>query len=125
MMLDFFNRIFECQHEKVFPDSEGAYCPDCGLYVENKWFLVRCSCCSVKRTAISKFNIVKPTTNYCPNCGSDEFYLEQIDNINFVDVYFAVHKKVTVPTPEVVSKSQVWVNEKENTPQKFLGVLRV
>lgn len=125
MMLDLFNQIFECRHERVSPDSDGAYCPDCGVYVENKWFIARCSCCNIKRTAVSKLNMVRPTTNYCPNCGSNDFYLEAIDNINFVDVHFAVHKKVVAPAPEIVSRSQIWVNEKENTPQKFLGILQV
>ena len=31
----------ECTHDKISPDKSGQYCPDCGKYVENKWFLVK------------------------------------------------------------------------------------
>lgn len=123
MIINFFNTITECQHEKVVADSEGAYCPDCGAYVENKWYLARCSCCNIKRVSYSKFNKVKPASKYCPNCGSKGFYLEEIKNINFIDVHFAVLKKEASSGIEPALRSQIWVDEKENTPLKFIGLI--
>lgn len=125
MLVNLFKAIKECQHYNVSPDVEKAYCPDCGTFVENKWYLTRCSCCNIKRVSYSSFNTMKPISKYCPNCGSKEFYLEELDNINFVDVNFAVLKKVVSADSNFTSRSQVWVDEKENQPQKLLGILGV
>ncbi len=125
MIINLFKTIKECKHPKVSSDTEKAYCPDCGAYVENKWFLTRCRCCNIKRVSYSFFNNVRPTSKFCPNCGSSEYYLEELDNINFVDVNFAVLKKVESTNQILFSKSQIWVDEKESMPQKMLGILGV
>ncbi len=125
MIINLFKTIKDCRHEKISSDVEKAYCPDCGMYVENKWYLARCSCCNIKRASYSSFNNIKPTSVYCPNCGTKEYYLEELHNINFIDINFAVVKKVEVAGQNVFSRSQVWVDEKESMPQKLLGILGV
>ena len=37
-----------CRHDKIRPDVDRAYCPDCGKLIKNEWFITRCSCCGVK-----------------------------------------------------------------------------
>ena len=116
-------KTIECQHDKIPPECENTYCPDCGVYVENKWYLARCSCCNIKRVSSLNLNNVKPISKYCPNCGSKGYYLEEIQNINFIDANYAVLKKVASLGSEPASRSQIWVDEKENVPLKFLGVI--
>lgn len=123
MILNLFRTIRECQHNNVSPDVERAYCPDCGTFVQNKWYLTRCSCCNIKRVSYSNFNMVRPISKFCPNCGSKDFYLEELDHINFIDVNFAVVKKVETLNQAVSGRSQIWVDEKENQPQKLLGLM--
>ena len=49
-----FMRIFlpsmstKCNHDKIRPDVEQGYCPDCGKLIKNEWFVTRCSCCGDK-----------------------------------------------------------------------------
>lgn len=123
MIINLFKKIKECRHENISADVEKAYCPDCGAYVENKWYLSRCSCCSVKRVSYTSFNKIKPVEKYCPNCGSKEYYLEEIENINFIDINFAVMRKETIDTPQTSFRSQIWVDNKENEPQRLLGLM--
>lgn len=123
MIIKLLNSLKECTHEKVSVNTESAYCPDCGAYVENKWYLARCSCCNIKRVSYLHLNKIQPESRYCPNCGCEKYYLEEISNINFIDVNFAVVKKVAKGNFEENSISQIWVNEKENSPLRFLGLL--
>lgn len=123
MILNLFKTIRECRHDNVSPDVEKAYCPDCGMFVENKWYLTRCSCCNIKRVSYSNFNMIRPVSKFCPNCGSKEYYMEELDHINFIDVNFAVIKKVEATKQGASARSQIWVDEKENQPQKLLGVI--
>lgn len=122
MIINWINSLRECHHDKLTPDMECGYCPDCGEFIEMKWYMTRCSCCNLKRKSYSNFNdVIKPSEKYCPNCGSSEFYLEEIDDINFVDINFAVLKKIKVDSKIHNFRNQLWVDEKENEPQKLLG----
>ena len=113
-----FNSKKECQHLKVSPDKDASYCPDCGKYVENKWYLTRCSCCNVKLKTTMKFGEIVPEQKYCPNCGCNHFYIQEINSINFIDINFAVLKK---EVNENLSKnySQSWI-DREISPIKLL-----
>lgn len=120
MLFDFFKVKRECSHRNVPIDVEEAYCPDCGKLVRNKWYLVRCSCCNIKRKSHIKYNNIIPNTNYCPNCGSTDFYVEELSNINFMDLNYAVYKKIVVQQDHFVTR-QIWVEESEE--QKFLSMI--
>lgn len=123
MILNLFKTIKECQHDKVSPDVEKAYCPDCGMLVENKWYLTRCSCCNIKRISYNSFGVIKPVSKFCPNCGAKDYRLEELDHINFIDINFAVVKKVEVPAKGFYPRNQIWVDEKDNQPQRLIGIL--
>ena len=54
IILELFKKNRICTHDRVKPDCEFSYCPDCGELVENKWFITRCACCGVKLKATIK-----------------------------------------------------------------------
>ena len=83
----------KCGHEKILPNVEQAYCPDCGKLIENRWFITRCKCCGVKMKAIIKNGNIIPQEHFCSNCGSREYSVEKIEKINFIDIKFAVLEK--------------------------------
>ena len=112
MIFDFLKAKHECMHKKVPIDVDEAYCPDCGALVKNKWFLVRCSCCNIKRKSHTEYNKVVPDTHYCPNCGCSDFYIQELDNINFMDLHYAIFKKVVI-NQEHRATRQVWIDETE------------
>lgn len=116
--MDFFKNRHVCLHNNVPIDVEEAYCPDCGELIRNEWYIVRCSCCNIKRKAHIKYDEIIPDTNYCPNCGSTEFYVEELKNINFIDVHYAVFKKTVVVQKNYITR-QIWVDE-DNEEQRLL-----
>ncbi len=122
MILDFFKQKHECHHINVPINVDEAYCPDCGELVKNKWYLVRCSCCNIKRQAHTEYNEIKPDTKYCSNCGGTDFFVEELDNINFIDVNYAVYKRVIIPQGNYSSR-QVWIEKEENliTEKKLIS----
>ena len=79
-----------CTHDKITPEMEFGYCPDCGKLIRNEWYITRCSCCGVKVRAIVRNGEVVPQNHYCTNCGSEEYVVEKLDKINFVDINYAV-----------------------------------
>lgn len=101
-----FNRV--CQHSKVRPDVEFAYCPDCGELVENQWYLVRCACCGVKIKGIIKNSEIIPEKNFCHNCGTRDYVIERINKINFINISYAVLVKAVV-THNNTNFTQSWV----------------
>lgn len=101
-----FNKV--CQHSKIRPDVDFAYCPDCGELIENQWYLVRCDCCGVKIKAIIKNGEIIPEKNYCHNCGTREYVIERINKINFIDISYAVLVKAKV-SHNFTNFTQSWV----------------
>ena len=121
MIFDFLKRKNECKHSRVPIDVDETYCPDCGALIRNKWYLVRCACCDIKRSAHSHYNDIVPDTKYCHNCGSTEFYVEEIDKLNFIDVHYAVFKQEIVEQQGYTTR-QVWIEKEGNllTERKLL-----
>jgi len=120
---EFLKSLKGCRHTKVGINTNGVYCPDCGEFVVVKWYLVRCSCCGVKRVAFLDFNDnVKPVDKYCPNCGGVHTYVEEVEKINFVDINFAVHKREVVKPECAASYTQVWAEPDDNEEQILLGL---
>ncbi len=106
-----FNKNRACAHDRVPPDAELVYCPDCGELIENQWFMARCACCGVKLPTTIRNGVVEPEFHYCHNCGTEEFVVEKLDKISFLNVDFAVLVK-TIVTPAVEEKVQSWVDMK-------------
>lgn len=117
----FFGKQKECTHPKVTPDKDACYCPDCGNYIENRWYLTRCECCNVKRKTTIKFGQILPETKYCPNCGSHHFYVEEVNSINFIDINFAVLVK-TINEEKSANHTQSWIDRENTEPVKLIGL---
>ena len=124
MLLNFFKISKECKHLHVPVDVEEAYCPDCGQLVKNKWYLVRCNCCNIKRKSRFEYDKVKPETKFCPNCGSTEFYVEELDNIDCSTMNYVLFKKVIVEQG-FHSVRQLWIEEEDELCQQKLLEARV
>ncbi len=114
MLLNFFLKQYECQHKHVPFNVDEAYCPDCGALIKNQWFIVRCSCCNIKRTAHFEFDDIKPDTKYCPNCGASDFYVEMPDSITSMDLQFAVFKKIVIMQGSQKVTRQIWIEKEEH-----------
>ena len=115
----------KCTHVNVFAGAECGYCPDCGEFIENKWYICRCSCCNIKRKSIIHFNKVIPESKYCTNCGAKEFYTEQLPSINFINIHFAVLKK-EIHQPHIrFAKIQSWATNNQEALQRLLAVKNV
>ena len=112
---DLFKFTKQCAHDKVTPDKDCAYCPDCGKFIKNEWYITRCSCCGVKMRAVIKNGEVIPQNHYCSNCGSKEYTVEKIPQINFIDINFAVLKKVVLENKPEFTMTSCW---EEKTPDK-------
>ena len=58
--------------------------------------------------------------HFCKNCGGEEFTVERIPKINFIDIDYAVLVKEVVK-PSAFSKIQTWVDLKTaNYTQELL-----
>lgn len=120
-IFDLFLRKNSCAHTHALIYSNEGYCPECGAYVKKYFYIVRCSCCEVKREAKMCFGDVMPKEKFCTNCGSRDFYVEKLDNITFIDVPYAIHTKEVVPIEELdYARSQVWVDNQKPAQTKFL-----
>lgn len=117
MIFDFLKQKHECKHTRVRIDAEEAYCPDCGALIKNKWYLVRCSSCNIKRTAHLEYGSIKPDTKYCPNCGGTEFYIQELNNLSFIDVNYAILKKTIIQQGSQITR-QIWIEEEELLPNE-------
>lgn len=123
LITDFIKSLRGCRHDKVRIDSEGSYCPDCGKFVKIKWYIVRCSCCGVKRVACLDLNDnVRPVDKFCPNCGDTHTFVEEVPKINFVDIHFAVHKKEVSAVVQFVSSTQFWAETDNSDEQLLIGL---
>ena len=111
-----FNRAW--QHDKVAPNLDSAYCPDCGKLIKNEWYIARCACCGIKLKAKSNNGKISAENNYCSNCGSQEFTIEKLDQINFINVNFAILVKKVIDS-EIKNKlnSQCWQEKTFEQPK--------
>ncbi|MBQ7450755.1 hypothetical protein IJS77_04995 [bacterium] len=121
MILDLFLKK-KCSHSKVPPQVEAGYCPDCGEYVENHWFLVRCKHCKIKRKSHLLGENVVPDTKFCPNCGGFLYEVEKLEKINFIDINFAALKREVVKIVKKFAPATTWVEEEETT-QKLISAI--
>lgn len=119
MIFDFFKTKHECTHPNISADTDEAYCPDCGALVKNKWYLIRCSCCNIKRIGHFEYGKIKPETKYCPNCGGSDFYIQELDTVNITDIHYALFKKVVIPQTHH-STHQLWIEKEDSTQDKIL-----
>lgn len=108
-----------CSHDKITPDMECGYCPDCGKFIQNEWYITRCACCGVKMKANVRNGEVIPQYHYCTNCGSKEYTVEKLASINFIDINCAVLIKREVEETLRANTTQCW-QEKTSLQPKLL-----
>ena len=122
----FITNLFthKCTHEHVTPDKDQAYCPDCGKLIKNKWYITRCACCGVKLKAMCKKGEIVPQLHYCYNCGSSEYKVEKLNEINFVDIRFAALVKQVVENKETIcSTTRCWQERTDVKPKLLVQSL--
>lgn len=118
-LTNLFNFKRECAHDKITPNMDSGYCPDCGQYIKNEWYITRCSCCGVKLKTNIRNGEVFPQYHYCMNCGSKEYQVEKLEKINFIDINFAVLQKKVLKAELKTNSTQCW-QEKNNVQPKLL-----
>ena len=101
----------ECQHDKVSPVSDGEYCSDCGKYIVNEWYLTRCKCCGVKLQSVKKGSEVVPAENFCHNCGGNDYFVEKLSKIDFINIHYAVLIKKAQDDMVNNEMTQCWQDE--------------
>ena len=118
MLLNFFNKN-QCLHKHIKPELDSGYCPDCGEYIQNHWFITRCSCCGVKQKTIIVKGKIVADVKYCKNCGSNSFVAEQLNKINLVDINYAVVIKQIIKDRKS-TWTQTWVEQRDRVYVKLL-----
>lgn len=106
-----------CSHEKVAINLDFSYCPDCGKLIKNEWYITRCACCGVKMKAINKNSEIYPQNRFCSNCGSEEYIVEKIDKINFIDINYAVLNKTICDDAKQTPFTQCWEEKRVEKPK--------
>lgn len=106
-MLDFLWKP-TCSHEKITPYLGAGYCPDCGKYVENHWYMTRCSCCGVKQKTLVRNGKVVASAKFCRNCGSSLFKVEKLNEIDIVNINYATVLKQVIKSKKQ-NFIQTWV----------------
>ena len=112
-----------CTHDKIRPDVEQAYCPDCGKLIKNEWYITRCSCCGVKMRAMVKNGQIVPQEHFCSNCGGEEFTVEKVEKINFIDINFAALLKTEVPDEPSCCITKCWQEKTDGQPKLLVQYL--
>ena len=111
----------KCTHDKVPPDQDYYYCPDCGELIENRWYLVRCASCGLKQIATVKNGEVVPVGNFCHNCGGKDYTVERLEKIDCININYAVLIKEVIKN-EVNEYCQSWADiiQTQNDKPKLL-----
>lgn len=126
MLPEFLMGKKKCNHEHLNIDSDFGYCPDCGKFIENQWFLIRCACCGIKQKAKMKEGKIIPITKFCKNCGTAKYNVEQLRKINFIDINYAVLMQKSENHFSAKTLTQSWVDftEKSDGTPKLLPLFR-
>ncbi len=121
---ELFNFKKKCTHDKVPLDTDIGYCPDCGELIENHWYITRCACCGVKQRTTIKNGEIVPDVEFCHNCGSRGYTVEEIDKIDCININYAIVRKEIVKN-EIQEYTQSWQDAMQITgyipkqPQQF------
>lgn len=115
ILIKFLKNQNKCSHKNALINSSFGYCPDCGKFLIKNYYLVRCSCCDIKREAKITWGEIEPQQRFCSNCGASEYYIEKIEALNFIDVKFAVClKEIANEMQELHPEVQIWVDNEPN-----------
>ena len=108
-----------CTHDKVSPHLTAGYCPDCGEYIENNWYISRCECCGIKQKSFTRGGKIVTQDRFCRNCGSNSFVAEKLESLDIVNINYAVVMKQTggFRKSNII---QTWIEKNTYTPMKLL-----
>lgn len=125
MVLNFIKGLLsknqKCTHEHVGINCDFGYCPDCGALIENQWYIVKCSCCGLKHKAIIRNGKVMPVNNFCHNCGTQDYVVEKLEAIDFINInYAALIRKETKVVQSQKPLAQYWVDATRKTDKQPL-----
>lgn len=119
-MLDCFRKTTSsCRHDRITLDRNAGYCPDCGEYVKNHWYISRCKCCGIKQKTLVKNGKIVTSEKFCRNCGSSLFAVEELEVIDIVNINYAVALKQTLKVKRQ-SIIQTWIEKNTSVPLKLL-----
>lgn len=107
-----------CTHDKITLNMKSGYCPDCGEYIENHWYISRCECCGVKQKSLIRGGKVVTREKFCRNCGNTKFKAEEVDTLDIVSINYAVALKKSRLLNKT-SPIQTWI-ENNYAPTKLL-----
>lgn len=97
-----------CHHEKISASIKSGYCPDCGEYVVNRWFIARCPICGKRHVTVVKKGKPVPSEKFCANCGCTDFIVEEIEFPDIVTINYACYISEIVKQPSV-NTINAWV----------------
>lgn len=118
MIRKLVKNLFKCRHKNAILYSSEGYCPDCGQYLKKSYYVVRCTCCGIKRTAKKNFDEIIPTEKFCTNCGEKEYVTEKYNTLNLVDINYAIEVKEAVEYGVQSEKIEIWIDENNEAPKK-------
>ena len=122
VLIEFFKKRGKCSHKNALLTTNEGYCPDCGEYLVKKFYIIRCTHCEVKRLARLNWGEICPESRFCSNCGSESYYIEQLDNINFIDARYAIClKEVASKYKSLHCGFQVWVDNQDIVVKQLTG----
>ena len=118
ILIKFINSKQNCSHKNALLNSDYGYCPDCGQFLVKNYYIIRCSCCDIKREAKLSWGEIVPVERFCSNCGSKEYYIEKLDSLNLIDAQFAIYvKEIASEFQTLHPEAQIWVEENEKIKQ--------
>lgn len=116
----FFTFNQKCRHENVAPNLDFGYCPDCGKAIKNEWYITRCACCGLKLVTVERDGVIHPQNKFCTNCGSQEYIVEKLENINVININYAVLIREELENKEAsIPVTQCW-QERTSVQPKLL-----
>lgn len=118
LILNLFQKKFDCAHQNALINEHEGYCPDCGVFLKKYFYIIRCKHCEIKREGTKRFNSIYPKAKFCKNCGGEEFYIEKLEKISFIDIKYAIHTKETFEKCENTQGIfQIWVENSKKHPK--------
>ena len=118
ILIKFIKSKNKCTHKNALLYSDSGYCPDCGQFLVKNYYIVRCSCCDIKREAKLSWGEIVPVKRFCSNCGSSEYYIEKLDSLNLIDAQYAVYlKEIADEMHFHHPEAQIWVEDGEKLKQ--------
>ena len=61
-----------------------------------------------------------PINHYCSNCGSEDYQIEKLDQINFINVNYAVLLKKEIEINNDNYRTQCWEEKRYEQPKLLI-----